>query len=537
MVRGLVEAIAATAERVGAGTTAVSTLDAAGGASHVLTYRQLLEESERVAAGFAELGLRVGDTIAVFLPNVSQWLVTELAAARAGLIVAPINTKYRSSEVARILSVNPVRAAVVATGFLGLDLAGILDAALADQADRDQVRVIEVPLGHPTGRPGVILFEELGAQRQPRVPAPLDPDRPLNLLFSSGTTSSPKTVAHGQRSLMTRLGAAGERLDIHPGDVVLCALPICGAWGLSISLATLVAGAGLLLAPTFNGDVIARAVGDHRVTHFHGGDDMVRSILDSPELNPARAAAWRSATFGNFSGKDTADLVSPRPGLVHLEVSGAYGSSEALPFIAVDPPGAPPAHRASAGGPLVDRMTEARVVDPDTGSVCAEGASGELLLRGTVVAKEYVGNPAATADAFDDEGWFHTGDLAQITAEGRVVFLGRLRDSLRIRGFLVDPGEIEEFLTSVPGVAAAQVVGVLSPPHGDVPVAFIVRSNHDAEDGLEERVLAACRAGLAAFKAPVAVIVVESFPSVDGPNGPKVKRQDLQEMARAVVTS
>lgn len=536
MDRGILEAVASAAEVAGPDAVAVETLEGGGVAARPpLTYRALLDESARVASGFTDLGLCAGDTVAVFLPNVAEWLVTELAAARVGLRVAPINTKYRSSEVARILGVGGVRAAVVATGFLSLDLVGVLDDARAMRREEEDLRVVEVPLAPSGGRLASVRFDEIGSDA-PASFGPPDLDRPLNLLFSSGTTSSPKVVAHSQRALMLRLPAAGERFDIHPGDVVLCALPLCGAWGLGVSLTTLLSGARLLLAPVFDGDEIARAVAAYGVTHFHGADDMVRAILDAPALQPECTTSWRSATFGNFSGRDPGDLVVARPGMGHLEISGAYGSSEAAPFVSADPPGTPAAQRVAAGGPLVDPTTEARVVDPDTGEECAVGEIGELLLRGPVIATEYVDNPEATAEAFGEDGWFRTGDLARIEDGDRVVFIGRLKDSLRLRGFLVDPGEIEEFLIAQQGVVAAQVVGVDDPVRGELPVAFVVGEPDGARD-LESRVLDACRSGLAAFKVPVAVVVVDEFPVVDGVNGRKVKRNELRERAQMVISS
>jgi fatty-acyl-CoA synthase len=151
------------------------------------------------------------------------------------------------------------------------------------------------------------------------------------------------------------------------------------------------------------------------------------------------------------------------------------------------------------------------------------------------VVRLYIGNPEATARAFTDDGWFRSGDLGEMYADGSFVYLARLKDSLRLRGFLTDPAEIEQRFLLHPGVAAASVVGVPGPDGADVAVAFIVLgpAGPAGDPPTEGDLIEHCREGLANYKIPVRVGIVEAFPVVDGPNGIKILKSELREWALA----
>lgn len=520
----LVAHVAAAADRVGADTPALIGLPAdAAAAPARLTYRELLERSKAVAAELHRRGVGRGDAVAVWLPNVPEWLVVELAAARLGCRVVPVNTRYREAEIRHVLTASHARAVVAPLGFLAIDPRAMLGdwtglVLTVRVGDGGAAPDGAVPLESLT-EPGD--FPEAGADAA---------EEPLNLFVTSGTSASPKIVVHAQSSLVTRLGAAAERFDIRPGDVMLCALPLCGVWGLGATVSTLLAGGTVVMLPTFDPDRVAEVIGEYGVTHMHGGDDMLLAVLSSSRLDAERCGRWRSATFGNFSGRPPGDLFRAGERLPGLRIAGAYGSSEAICFVAAWPASAPYERRVLGGGPLTDDETRAVVVDPADGTELPPGTPGELRLGGGTILRGYLDNPEATRENITSDGWLRTGDLAEITEDGAIVFHGRLKDSLRLRGFLVDPAEIEECLLALPGVEAAQVVGATPPDgRGEVAVAFV-----RAEPGAEpdpERLRAECRGRMAAYKVPERVIVLDAFPTVDGPNGSKVRRVELRRMA------
>ena len=528
MIAALVEEAAV---RVGPDTTAVVGLAVDPAASpEQLTYRQLLDRSAALAAELHRRGISRGATIAVWLPNVPEWAVVELAAARLGCRVAPVNTRYRAAEVRHVLDATKAEAIVAPVGFLDIDPTSVLDGwsglvltVLFADGDAPQ-----------RGIPMAELTETAGAV--PDVPVDALAEVALNMFVTSGTTSSPKVVVHAQHSIAIRFQAAANRFEVGPGDAMMCALPLCGVWGLGSMLVTLLAGATAVLLPIFDADRVAAAIGEHGVTHMHGGDDMIRAVLSSARLEPGRCTRWRSVTFGNFSGRPPGDLLRTAERVPGLRVAAAYGSSEALCLVAACPASAPAARRLLAGGPLTDDCTDVMIVDPDEGNPIPAGSAGELLVRGPTIMRGYLDNPEATGVAITPDGWLRTGDLAELTDDGWLVFHGRLRDSLRLRGFLVDPAEIEECLLGLPGVAAAQVVGARTPAgSGEVAVAFV-----QAEPGVvldPDLLRSGCAGRIAAYKVPERAIIVDAFATVEGANGTKVRRVELRRMAEeALVT-
>jgi acyl-CoA synthetase (AMP-forming)/AMP-acid ligase II len=193
-------------------------------------------------------------------------------------------------------------------------------------------------------------------------------------------------------------------------------------------------------------------------------------------------------------------------------------------------PDDPPEVRGLGGGRPVADDIEFRITDPVTGGQVADGEEGELQLRGYNVMAGYLNNPAATAEALTADGWLRTGDLALQQGDS-FCYRARLRDSLRLRGYLVDPAEIEQSLGQHAEVGAAQVVGVNLPGEGDVAVAFVIAAHPVEASTLESRLIAHCRDGIAGYKVPRRVFVVDHFPQVDGPNGVKVVKSELREMA------
>ncbi len=211
-------------------------------------------------------------------------------------------------------------------------------------------------------------------------------------------------------------------------------------------------------------------------------------------------------------------------------MTGLYGSSEGFALMSGWEPTAAVADRSRSGGRLISETMEVRCCDPETGRELGHDEPGELQFRGPNLIEGYLGNPEATAAAFTGDGWYRSGDLGHTIDERTFVFLARLGDSLRLRGFLCDPAEIERHLEAHPGVTTAQVVGVER--DGDVAVAFVTAGSTNPT---EDELIAHCRAGLANFKCPARVIVVDAFPVTEGPNGTKIRKTDLRDRASALL--
>lgn len=508
-----------------------------------LTYAELEDRSARLAGGLEKLGVRPGEALAVWLPNVVEWVMIELACARLGVMVAPLNTRYRSAEAAHLLRTSQARVLVLPAGFMDIDYLGILSETLGElPAGRsgpsvapDLRHVVVVDLGETRGEVDVpngcipfsrLLSGERAADRS-------RPDAALNLFVTSGTTGPPKLAVHDQESITGRFESAGRMQGLGPGAAALCVLPLCGVWGLGLAIAALVRGAVCVLLPRFDGEVSVAAIERWGVTHVHGSDTMLRAILEASAADATTLASWSSGNFGNFTGRPGEELVRLAAQVADVRLGGAYGSSECLAMAALWPVEQPIALRAQGGGHLVDAGTQVRTCDPETGELLPPEQPGELLLRGSGVMSHYLNNPEATEAAFND-GWYRTGDLGYVLDERRIVFLARLKDSLRLRGFLVDPQEIEEHLAGHPDVVLAQVVGV-DEADGQRAVAFVQR--RDGSDADEASLRSYCRGRIADFKIPSRVILVEDFPTVDGPNGIKIQKFALRERATELLHS
>ncbi len=496
-----------------------------------LTYGRFLDGAHRWARHLASLGLKAGDAVAVWLPNGAAWLMIELAAARLGLVVVPVNTRFRAPEVREVLRRSGARMVVGPRAFVGVDFAALLTEIL-DAPPPDGAPVSDVL---PRLAWAMFIDDDEIPDAAGALPEPGGGDRLLNLFTTTGSTGTPKLAMHRQSDLVIRFTAAARRFGFQPGERVLCVLPLCGVWGLGVALATLMTGGTAVLSPVFDADDAADVMARARINHLHGGDNMILAIMDAVAERGGRLADLRTCCFGAFTGQPAAETIRRIEAIgSNVRAAQAYGSSEGLAFITAASPQAPLEQRILAGGPLVDDRTRLRVVEPGTASPVEVGATGEIQLSGATVAHGYFGDAAATAAAFTEDGWYRTGDLGQATADG-AVFIARLGDALRLRGNLVDPSEIENVLCAHVDVAEAHVVGARTPERGDVAVAFValLSDRHLSEEAL----LAWCRARLAAFKTPERIVVTSDIPKAQGANGAKVQKTVLRERAQALLTT
>lgn len=478
-----------------------------------MTYARLADRAATVAGGLAELGFRRGDVLGIWLPNMPEWLELLFACARLGVCVAAINTRYRSAELRHILRTSRARGVVLAPGFLDVDWAAMVDEVRPDLPD---LEFVLAPWDVPTGT----RHDDQGRRED------------LAVLFAtSGTTSAPKLAAHKQGPVTRHAREVARAFDVRDGESALLALPLCGVFGFNSALGALAAGAACVLQEVFDADEAARLLVRHGVQHFNGSDAMLAAVLASSELD-RDALLWRRAGFADFTGVGPR-LVAEAEARAGVRITGVFGMSEVFALMATWDPEDPPEVRALAGGRPVCADIEIRACDPETGEVRAPEEKGELQVRGYNVIQRYLHNETATAEAFTEDGWFRTGDLGYVRAAGGFVFQARLRDSLRLRGFLVDPAEIEEQLAAEPGVRAVQVVGVERAGEGEVPVAFVI-----ADEGFEAREALKHLAGrIAAYKVPRRVIEVGAFPTAAGANGTKIQKARLRDMAAEALNS
>ncbi len=466
-----------------------------------LSWAQAEAQVRRLAGGLAAAGIGPGDRVAVFLPNRPDFLLLLFALARRGACAVLLNTRFRALEVGNLLARAQPKAMAVARDFAAVDAAAVLPDPPGSL--RLVLGMDGMGEGHLAGLPVLARATLLAGQEAPDLATP---EAECLTFTTSGTTAGPKLVLHRQASI------AGHAADVAaaigtgaPGAAMLAAVPLCGTFGLSAALAAVAGGARIACMEKLDAQAADALIRAEAITHMVGGDEWLLLLADAAKGRPY--ARFHFTGYASFHGQ--ADRVMAASDALGLAVRGVYGSSEVQALFAGQDAAGP--HRAVGGG---------QPVNPEAGWRIAE--DGELLLRGPSLFDRYLGNPEATAQSRTADGWFRSGDLAAAQPDGGFGFQTRRGDALRIGGFLVSPEEIEGFLQSQPGVSAAQVVEA-----GGKPIAFIIPG-----PGYDEAALmAVARKELARFKVPARIVAVGAYPVVDGPNGPKIQRARLREMA------
>ncbi len=496
----------------------------------------LARQAEDAARALSRLGVGRGDRIALWLPNCPEWFTLFVAAARIGAIAVMVNTRYRSAEVADIVGRSGAKALFLWPDFRGIDFPAILDGIDPGDCGSLKALVSVFPAGGdgPAARLGAVAalrFDEfLGlADSGPDATQPVADDLSeagVAIFTTSGTTDKPKFVLHSQQSVTRHaldvIRAFAMTEDASP---LLQNLPLCGVFGFCFAMAAIAAGRPMLLEESFSAKASFEAIRDRRITHLIATDDMLHAMLDF-DTDRTALRSLRMAGFAAFNGDPGA--LMDRCEAHGVPLVGLYGMSEVMALFAAQPPDAPREQRIMGAGIPVCPETVVRVRDPASGALLGTGETGALEIRTPNRMLGYFGNPEATADAIDDEGFLRTGDAGYLDDAG-FAFLARMGDALRLGGFLVAPEEIMARIDELPQVAASQVVGVTA---GGKPrcAAFVIPAA--GATVAEAAVIDHCRAGLAGYKAPVAVWEIEEFPTTPSPNGTKVQRRKLQELAR-----
>src|SRR5216683_3232035 len=476
-----------------------------------LSFVELLDCAARAAQGLADLGIGPGDRVALWLPNVPAYPILYFACARLGAIAVAVNTRYRAVEVADIVSRSAAKVLACAPGFRRIDFLSIL--ADIDPAALDRLSAIVSVGEEPPSAPAAI-------ERLRRVPFDRLLSRPAvatnhalasapcNIFTTSGTTSAPKFVLHRQGAIAGHAQQVARVFGFTAPDTLsLSILPLCGVFGFNQALATLAAGRPSVLVESYEIDEIARLIQRHKPTTMFGSDDMYARLLDMmPGRWPFRSIKWAGYGAFNASLDDLPERAQPRG----LRLVGLYGMSEVQALYARQPLKAPMARRKL--GP---------------------GQPGALECAGPSLMVGYYGNEAATAQAMTADGYVRTGDLAELDGRGGFTFLSRMGDVLRLSGFLVNPLEIETHIQKLPAIADCQTIAVAR-PDGMRAVSFVILKPGATLD--EAAAIAHCRRGLANYKVPLRVFAVDDFAKTPSPNGFKIQRTKLREMAERLLS-
>lgn len=507
--------------------------------------RDLRQRVSALRGGLRRAGVRAGDCVAVWLPNWSDALAWQFAASALGAHVIGVNTRYNVDEVVHVLQRAKPKIVAIAHEFHGLDLLARLREAVT-RADAPVPIVVPVPGPYHRGHvdvapydlgagawtvkglvdPGAAGETETSAAGEPGVP-PAGADELAVAFTTSGSTGLPKLAAHREAAVEGHARSDARAIGLGPGDVALCVLPLSGVFGFNTAMAAIAGGGTCLFEPVFDAAGTLDDMAAHGVTHIVGGDDMVSRLVDAWAGHPVPLPTLRWVGVADFIGR-TRDIAqwTRRFG---ARTSGVYGSSEVFALVLLWSDDDPEPRRWLGGGRVVDSVTRVRTADPVSRAVLPPGEQGELQFRGPTVVDAYLGDPEARAGNFTDDGWFRSGDLAEIGADGGVEYVCRMGDVLRLSGFLVAPAEIEVRLAEHAAVDVAKVVGVRDAGGNTRAIAFVVPAEGAAADPGALRDW--CAAGLAKFKVPSEVRIIDEMPTTSGTNGSKIRAATLREWA------
>lgn len=482
------------------------------------------EKIERTAAWLAAQGIGKGDVVAVWLVNRIEWLALLFAAARLGAVIAAVNTRYRSAEVAHLLKLSGAKLMVIEAAFRAIDFAAILADVARDEVPALQRLAVVGADGIPTQWP-CVRFDAFDKPYPPAPPTADDVDLPVLLYTTSGTTKGPKLVAHSQRTLVTHAASVARALGLSPQrHALLAMLPFCGTFGMTSLLGFIAAGATIHVLDAFEAAPARRILGEQEITHAFGSDEMFRRILaltdaarPFPHLEVCGFAAFQPGW------RELAAAAEVRG----LPLFGLYGSSEVQALFSIARASDAFADRIEGGGWPMSPDARVRVRDTETGELAAQGVFGEIEISAPSRFLGYFNNPGATREAITADGFFRTGDIGRLRGDGAFVYETRAGDAMRLGGFLVAPGEIEDELKACTGVADAQVVAVDLKGSARC-VAFVIPAGEPPQ---QETLAAHLRERLAGYKVPARIYVVDAFPVTDSANGVKIQRARLRAIA------
>jgi long-chain acyl-CoA synthetase len=505
-------------------------------------YRDLGDEIDRAAEGLRKLGVTAGDRVAILLPNSPQHVVAFYATLRLGAVVVEHNPLYTDRELRHLFEDHGAKVAIAWDKLVGRlrELPGDLrfDTVVSVDVTRGMPLGTRLALKLPipaarksrealTARAvGDVSWPDLvsGRPLKRRHPRPALDDVAL-LQYTSGTTGSPKGAVLTHRSLRSNAeqGRAWVQGVVEGEETVYGVLPFFHAYGLTLCLTfAMRIGARLVLFPKFDVDLVLKAAAKHPPTFLPAVPPIYQRLAEAAEQ---RGVDLRSARFA-ISGAMNLPLstVTAWERVTGGMLVEGFGLTETSP-VALGNPMGPTRRPGTVGVPFPS--TEARVVDrddPDPERPVTPGAAGELILRGPQVFRGYWNRPDETAEAFLPGGWFRTGDIVSMSADGYVTIVDRIKELIVTGGFNVAPSEVEEAVRGVAGVAEAAVVGLPRDGGGEDVVAAIVVEPGSTVD--PEEVRDHCREQLAAYKVPRRVVVVDELPrSLIG----KVLRREVRD--------
>nr|AHA42444.1 4-coumarate:CoA ligase [Cannabis sativa] len=489
-----------------------------GPTGQVFTYAEVDLTARKLASGLNKLGVKQGDVVMVLLPNSPEYVFTFLGASYRGAMTTAANPFFTAAEIQKQAKASKTKLIVT-------------QASYYDKVkDLDQEGLVKFVCVDSPVPEGWFHFSELcnNSDENDMAEVEISPDDVVALPYSSGTTGLPKGVMLTHKGLVTSVAQQvdGENPNLYysKNDVVLCVLPLFHIYSLnSVMLCSLRAGATILIMPKFEIGSLLGLIERYKVSVAPIVPPIVLAIAKYPDLHKYDLSSLKVLKSGGAPlGKELEDTV--RAKFPNVTLGQGYGMTEAGPVLTMSLAFAKEAFDVKAGAcGTVVRNAEMKIVDPETGSSLPRNQPGEICIRGDQIMKGYLNDPESTKNTIDKEGWLHTGDIGFVDDDDELFIVDRLKELIKYKGFQVAPAELEALLLTHPNISDAAVVPMKDEAAGEVPVAFVVRSNNP--EVTEDQIKQFISKQVVFYKRISRVFFIDAIPK--SPSG-KILRKDLR---------
>ena len=506
-----------------------------------LTYAQLADRVNKLAKAFISAGFEKGDRVGIWSPNNVEWLTTQYATAKAGIILVTINPAYRVHELAYVLEQSGCRGLVMQNQFKTSDYEGMITelcpelaedfaGALNNEKFPNLKAVISMTSSDLAGIYDWTDFlglasnksdEELNVRQSNQ-----DMDDAINIQYTSGTTGFPKGATLSHHNILNNGYFVASAMNFTEEDRLVVPVPLYHCFGMVMGNLGCLSHGACAIYPSegFEPEAVLQAVQAEKATALYGVPTMFIAELALPNFSDYELSTLRTGIMaGAPCPIETMKQVNESMHMTEVEI--AYGMTETSPVSFQTRVDSPLDKRVSTVG-RVHPHVEVKIIDPETGSICPVGEMGELCTRGYSVMLGYWENPEATATAIDPNGWMHTGDTSIMDGDGYVNIVGRIKDMIVRGGENVYPREIEEYLMTHDSIEAVQVTGVPDPKYGEEIIAWVslVGGAEMSENDVKEY----CKGKIAHYKVPRYIRFSADFPmTVTG----KVQKFKMREIS------
>ena len=485
------------------------------------TWAELGREVDAVARGLIAGGLEAGDRVGIWAPNCAEWTIAQYATAKAGVVLVNVNPAYRTHELAYVVEQSGMRWLLAATRFRTSDYRAMVEEVAPDAPGLERAVYLDTDDWAELAAAGADLPADALDVRA----AGLSPLDPINIQYTSGTTGRPKGATLSHRNILNNGWFTTETINLTHEDRLCIPVPFYHCFGMVMgNLGCTSHGATMVIpAPGFDPEITLRTIAAEKCTGVYGVPTMFIAMQNHPSFAEHDLSSLRTGIM--------AGSICPVEVMKHCvddmhmaEVSIAYGMTETSPVSCQTRSDDDLDRRTSTIGRAHPHV-EIKIVDPVTGDTVERGQPGEFCTRGYSVMLGYWEDPEKTAEAIDNDGWMHTGDLAEMREDGYCNIVGRIKDMVIRGGENVYPREIEDFLYAHPDIEDVQVIGVPDAKYGEELCAWIKLKAGAAE--LDASAVRAYADGkLAHYKIPRYVLLVDEFPmTVTG----KIRKAEMRE--------